>query len=224
MLSWRTDTNPAASSYPLADREVAPIGCWCPDVLLSPPNVRLPLKASGPWTPCIPECGRFIIDHKPAPLSSTSSTYPSHHYTPCTVIDWPLPFPLPHPLRSRPFSEPLRDVAFICEVIWVRAPLVFVLPRLWEKTLKKIVKVKVADHRKQFHLSVPRGPGRISAAQLSCSELPLPAKSELSKFEMKELLLGRRRDLKRGSLGCCVMTWVHRVNLWFRSQRVEFGW
>lgn len=58
------------------------------------------------------------------------------------------------------------------------------------KKKSRIVEVKVADHRQQFHLSVPRGPGRISAALLSCSEVPLPAKSELSKFEMKELLLG----------------------------------
>lgn len=89
------------------------------------------------------------------------------------------------------------------------------LPRRWgeEKKKQNFVEVEVADHRKRFYLSVPRGPGRISAARLSCSELPLPGKSELSKFEMKELLLGRRRDLKRGSPGCHVMTRARRVNL-----------
>lgn len=182
----------------------APIGCRRPDVLLSPPNVRLLLKASGPWTPE----GLLLTVNPPSPPPTSP---PAHYCTPSTVIDWPLPSPSRSlPDRSLTLSEtPLLSG----EVIWVRALLVFMLPRRWGKKKQNFVEVKVADHRKRFHLSVPRGPGRISAARLSCSELPLPGKSELSKFEMKELLLGRRRDLRRGSPGCHVMTRARRVNL-----------
>lgn len=113
----------------------APIGCGRPNVLLSPPNVRLLLKAAGPWTPCIPECGRFIIDRK-APHLPPPTSPPAHYCTPSTVIDWPLPSPSPArslPDRSLTLSEtPLLSG----EVIWVRAPLVFMLPCCWGEKKK----------------------------------------------------------------------------------------
>lgn len=146
---------------------MAPVGGGRPDVYCLLLMSACSLKASGPWTPRIPGCRRFIIDRE-APQPPPPP--PSHYCTPSTVIDWMLPSPCPArslPDRSLTLSEtPLLSG----EVI--RVPFVFMLPRRWEEKKKKyknFVEVKVADHRKRFQLSVPRGPGRISAARLSCS-------------------------------------------------------
>lgn len=108
------------------------------------------------------------------------------------------------PFRSLTLSETQRR--FYLRGHPGAALLVFMLPYLWETLWEW--KWPITGSRLDI---CPRGPNRISAALLSCSPLPLLGKSELSKSEMKERLLGRWRDVER-SPGFCIMTWTPRAS------------
>lgn len=134
MPSWRTNRNEQSGFlYPAADRQVLPLAAdalmfYC--LLLMSACCSRPLGL-GRRTSRSAE-GLLLTVNPPA------TSPPAHYCTPSTVIDWPLPSPSPSrslPDRSLTLSEtPLLSG----EVIWVRAPLVFMLPRRWGKKTQKL--------------------------------------------------------------------------------------